>query len=72
MYRENVKSIVNWTMPRCTFDVWSFHGFTSFYWKFIINFSGICEPLIECMKKGDFQWITLASKFFETLNKVTK
>jgi hypothetical protein len=28
---EKVKSIVDWPMPRCTFDVRSFHGLVSFY-----------------------------------------
>jgi hypothetical protein len=38
---KKVKAIKEWSSPRNIFEVRRFHGLTSFYWKFIRNFSGI-------------------------------
>jgi hypothetical protein len=66
---KNVKTILDWSTPKCTFDVRSFHGLGSFYRKFIRTFSQICVPRIEYMKKGTFQWTTTTNKSFEDLKK---
>ena len=72
MDSKKVKLIIEWTMPRCTFDVRSFHGLEGFYRKSVQNFSQICAPLIECMKKGVFQWTVAATKSFEELKRRVK
>jgi hypothetical protein len=66
---EKVNDILEWPTRRCTFNVRSFNGSTSFYKKFIQYFSKICAPLIECMKKGIFKWTSLAINSFEYLKK---
>ena len=48
---EKVKAIVDWPSPRNIFEVRSFHGYASFYRKFIGNFSGICAPILDTVKK---------------------
>jgi hypothetical protein len=64
MDSEKVKVILDWSMPKYIFDLRSFQGMTSFYRKFIRNFSKICVPLTECMNKGTFQWTTITTKSF--------
>nr|GFB12471.1 reverse transcriptase domain-containing protein [Tanacetum cinerariifolium] len=67
------KAIISWPTPFTIHDIRSFHGFASFYWRFIRNFSSIIVPLTKCMKGGRFMWISEAAKAFDILNpKVTK
>ena len=70
-----MKEIKEWPSPRSTFEVTSFHRLTSFYRKFIRNFSGICAPMMDTVKKRhkSFKWTEEAEKSFNTLKeKVTE
>ena len=49
---EKVKSILKWPTLENVGEVRSFHGLTSFYRKFIKNFSVVCNAMIETMR-GD-------------------
>jgi hypothetical protein len=49
----------------------SFHGLVSFYRKFIRDFSGICVPMMDTVKKKNksFKWTEEAKKRFNILKE---
>jgi hypothetical protein len=72
---KKVKAIKEWPSPRNIFEVRSFHGLSSFYRKFIRNFSGICAPILEIVEKEKqpFRWTEATEKGFKLLKeKITK
>jgi hypothetical protein len=75
MDSEKAKEIRDWPTPKDIFEVISFHGLSSFYNKFIRNFSGIFAPMMDTFKKRhkSFHWTKEAEKSFKLLKeKITK
>ena len=71
---EKVKAIKEWSSPRSMFEVRIFHGLASFHRNFIINFNGICEPMMDIVKKRHkyFKWKEEAERSFNILkDKIT-
>eukprot|EP00253_Pinus_taeda_P016851 PITA_16851 len=68
---EKVTAIVTWPSPKSLFEVRSFHGLASFYKKFIRNFSEICAPMLDTIKKINhpFHWTEAAEHSFQILKK---
>jgi hypothetical protein len=68
---EKVKVIRDWPSPISIFEVRSFHGLASFYRKFIGNFSGMCAPMMDTVKKKhkSFHWIEELEKIFRLLKE---
>jgi hypothetical protein len=72
---EKVRAIKEWPSLGSIFEVRSFHGLASFYRKFIINFSGICTPMLDTakMKHKSFSWTKEAEILFKVLKeKITE
>jgi transposase InsO family protein len=54
---EKVRAIQDWLPPPCLKDLQRFIGFANFYQRFIRNFSGICKPLNDLMRKEQaWEW----------------
>lgn len=68
---EKLKAILDWPSLTTIFKDRSFNGLASFYRKFIRNFSGICAPIIETIKKDKqpFYWRIVVQKRFQILKK---
>jgi len=50
--QEKVVAIKEWPKPKNVSEFRSFHGLTSFYKRFVPNFSTIIAPLNDLVKKG--------------------
>ena len=65
---EKIKVIKEWPNPQNVGDVKSFHGLTSFYRRFVHNFSSLASPLNELVKKDTpFFWTEKHDLAFQRL-----
>jgi hypothetical protein len=71
---EKVSETREWPSPKSVFELRSFHGLVSFYRKIIRNFSSICAPILDTIKKehGYFNWIEEAERGFKFLKEKIK
>ena len=61
---QKVQAIVEWPEPKNIHEILNFHGFASFYCRFIKEFSTITSPITDCMKQRKFVWTKAAAKAF--------
>jgi hypothetical protein len=68
---KKVKAIKEWSSPRSMFEVRSVHGLASFYREFIRDFSWICAPMMDTVKKWhkSFKWTKEAERSFNILKE---
>ena len=71
MDQEKAKAIMEWPSPKIFFEVRSFHGLTSFYMKFIRNFSYINASMLETIRNNNqpFVWTKEFERSFQTLKR---
>ena len=68
---RKVDSITSWEATKNIKDIQRFLGFANYYRKFIKNFSALCRPLTDSLKKTDkeFEWTELHQHSFKELKK---
>jgi len=65
---EKIKAIQEWPTPQNVGDIRSFHGLTSFYRRFVPNFSSLASPLYELVKNDTpFYWTEKQDQAFKRL-----
>jgi hypothetical protein len=68
---ENIKSIMEWPVPKDVVDIWSFMGITEYYRRFIERFSKIAYPITSLQKKGTkFNWSQKCQDSFNKLKEL--
>jgi hypothetical protein len=66
-----VRVVLDWKPLKFVHQVHSFQGLTSYYQRFIPNFSKISKPITELLKKGNkYFWSKDCDEAFKTLKKL--
>jgi len=66
---EKIRVIIEWSEPCNIIDVKSFHGLTTFYRCFILNFSAIMSSIIDYLKQEEFKWSNAVAKAFRNIKQ---
>ena len=66
---SKIEAIQTWPEPKTVTEVKSFQGLSSFYRRFVKDFSSLMEPITECLKRGAFEWTKGTQKAFEEVKQ---
>jgi hypothetical protein len=65
-----VKDVLEWEPPQNVSDIHSFLSLSSYYHRFIMDFSKIAKPMTWLLEKGkEFKWLEECQTSFEELRK---
>jgi hypothetical protein len=67
---NNIKSMMDWPIPKTLKNITRFLGLIGYYHKFVRNYGRIVAPLTTLTKKDAFSWTPEATKDFEQLKVV--
>ena len=69
--KDEVKSIIDYTIPKNTKSLMRFLGMAGYYRKFCKKFSEITAPLTELLKKGvKYHWSEARHKSFDKVKNL--
>ena len=68
---KKIRAIKKWPVPKDVIDVRSFMGITSYYQRFIEEFSRIVNPITSLQKKGKkFEWSQKCEDSFKNVKNI--
>jgi hypothetical protein len=67
---NNIKAMMDWSIPKILKNLRGFLGLTGYYHKFVRNYGRIETPLMTINKKDTFSWTLDTTKAFEQLKEV--
>ena len=69
---EIITAIREWPVPRTVTEVWSFLGFTSYYWMFVPKYAHMAKPINQLVsgknaskKRSLVEWTAECQQAFE-------
>ncbi|WVZ58214.1 hypothetical protein U9M48_008502 [Paspalum notatum var. saurae] len=68
---SKVEDVLNWKQFETVTEIWSFLGLTSYYYRFIKDFSKTAKPMTSLTKKNaKYVWSPNCEEAFQTLKKL--
>jgi len=66
---SKVQDVLNWKSPKSVHQIHQFLGLARYYWRFILDFSKIAQPMTKLLQKeAKFVWSPACEEAFQALN----